>query len=1635
MATARAPKQWPLTKNETVTSFESWRQNLIYILSLDINFTPFLSDGVTWQKKTAATPTRGLVDDVAPIPADQRKSATMKNTHLDLMLGQIANYCTVIARSTIVKGSTSLTDIWQKIREHYGFQSTGAHFLDLASIALQPGERHEDLYQRLMAFYEDNLLQSGGGITHHGEQITVDEDLTPTLENTIVFMWLQLIHPALPKLVKQKYGAELRNKSLASLKPEISIALTSLLDEIRTIEDTQVLRTSGVFAKKKVPTTRGYAPRRPPFRSCTLCKAAGRPGVMTHNLFECKYLPASDKRSLAMSRLVTDDGENADLMDDTSDDTEPYMTECDVDLPSGLLDQPSAHRVRVIQSPFLNTYYEHFPVRLTLDTGATTNMIRAPFARSIGLPIAPASQVARQADGVTPLSVVGEVHCQLTRGSATFQLDALVVQQLDVDVLAGNPFLATNDVATRPAKHQIVLNGSEIIHYGDTSLTKAAVRRTQSYLLRCPPRQTVLLPGEYIQLPTPESAEPDTIWALEPRLDSPCNHGVKPDNAWPKAQEICSVSSTLRITNATSDPVVLRRNEHVCQIRPITTTPDSIPHLGLNSDKTTPICTPCKPYSACVSLDPNECLSQEMRGQFRALNLEYDEVFNPAISKYNGASGSIEAIVNMGPTLPPQRKGRLPQYNHDKLVALQNKFDDLEAAGVFTKPERVNVSVEYLNLSFLIQKPNGGNRLVTSFGEVGQYSKPQPSLMPNVDNVLRDIAKWNYIVVSDLAQSFYQIPLAKSSMKYCGVATPFKGIRVYTRSAMGMPGSETCLEELMCRVLGELIQEGCAAKIADDLYCGGATPEEALSNWARVLEALQRNNLRLSATKTVICPRSTTILGWIWTEGTLRASTHKVAALASVQPPATVQGLRSFVGAYKVLSRVLRGYADLLHPLDRLTAGKQSTDKIVWSEELLHAFKQAQEALKDNKAITVPRPDDCLWIVTDGSVKQCGIAATMYALRNDQLVLSGFFNAKLRKHQVNWLPCEIEALCIGSAVKHFSPYITQAKQTTQVLTDSRPCVQAYDKLQRGEFSASSRVTTFLSTVSRYFVQVRHISGAANLPSDFASRNPIACSDSSCQICRFIQEDEDSVVRELSVKDVTQGSFRMPFTSRAAWMATQQECSDLRRTHAHLAQGTRPSKKLTKIPDVKRYLKSITVARDSLLVVRDNQPFQPTRERIVVPRSVVDGLVTAIHIRFGHPTFYQTRQLVIRYFFALDLDKAIHAVNTTCHHCASLRTVPTHLHPQSTSVPPDSIGVTFAADVMRRYRQHVLVLRETVSSFTLTTLIEDERSDGLRDGLLFLCSEVRCLGDGGTSIRVDSAPGLVSLVNDPMLEKHGITLEVGNVKNVNKNPVAERAIQELGLECLHIYPEGGPLSKVTLALATARMNSRIRQVGLSARELWTQRDQLTCEQLPIQDQKIILQQHTARAQNHPFSAKSKAHGKTQNSTPDIKAGDLVFLYADRDKTRVRDKYIVVGVSGAQCQIRKFTKSQFRSKVYDVKVTDCYPVMSNALARSPPGPIRGFDHCDTSEPDSDSDTELDQAVLPGHHNTPLPSAPHACEARPPLPVDIVTPPACETATNGGTPSQPPTHETLYSPSSRPSRTRKVPSWQTSGSWIMQ
>ena len=193
-APLRAPKQWSLTKHESITSFQAWRQNLQYILSLDTNFACFLADNVTWLKKSPATPLRGLQDDGESVRAFACRTAQQKCTHRDLMLGQIANYCPVISCNSIVKNSTSMSSIWQAIRLHYGFQSTRAHLLDFNNIKLDPDERPRGLVSTPYVIYRRRPIAGERSYFNHGETPTTDEEMSPTLENLIVLTWLRLVH-------------------------------------------------------------------------------------------------------------------------------------------------------------------------------------------------------------------------------------------------------------------------------------------------------------------------------------------------------------------------------------------------------------------------------------------------------------------------------------------------------------------------------------------------------------------------------------------------------------------------------------------------------------------------------------------------------------------------------------------------------------------------------------------------------------------------------------------------------------------------------------------------------------------------------------------------------------------------------------------------------------------------------------------------------------------------------------------------------------------------------------------------------------------------------------------------------------------------------------------------------------------------------------------------------------------------------------------------------------------------------------------------------------------------------------------------------------------------------------------------
>ena len=372
------------------------------------------------------------------------------------------------------------------------------------------------------------MLSVSSNILHHGERITEDEELSPTLENVIVFMWLQLIHKDLPGLVKTKYGPDLRSKTLASIKPEISAALSSLLNELGSTAP--VLRAS-TATRTNAPSSyprpqQSYPPRpgttnRPGIQrkpiTCSICKNAGRPH--NHFLSSCSLITPEDKKFLSRARLISaldDEMSQLDLDEESQfphqpdpmiqqilhqPAMQPQSSRAMYDPNITLVDQatlPSIGRVTTCPSPYLNVFYHHSPIRFTVDTGATVNMIHEAIANQLGLDIVPSSQIATQADGKSEIEIIGETRFSVTRDNQPLHFEGLVARRMDTDVLAGIPFIAQNNISIHPAIN-VVKIGDRSYPYGNSKSKAALVHRVQTSIARSASSHESVWPGEYFE--------------------------------------------------------------------------------------------------------------------------------------------------------------------------------------------------------------------------------------------------------------------------------------------------------------------------------------------------------------------------------------------------------------------------------------------------------------------------------------------------------------------------------------------------------------------------------------------------------------------------------------------------------------------------------------------------------------------------------------------------------------------------------------------------------------------------------------------------------------------------------------------------------------------------------------------------------------------------------------------------------------------------------------------------------------------------------------------------------------------------------------------------------------------------------
>ena len=1213
----------------------------------------------------------------------------------------------------------------------------------------------------------------------------------------------------------------------------------------------------------------------------------------------------------------------------------------------------SISRISVHESPILTVTHSRHTVHIVLDSGATASLICAPEAERLKLKVWPTLHKAVQVDGVTGLKVLGEVHTEFRRGDLTLTFSALVVNKLGTLVLGGTNFLIDNDIYCRMANNTIVIKGNNI--FSSTSAEILKMDQNSRPKLVKVERTQVILNGEYVECSLPPECPPNGTFFLDPRYDGTFSSSP---------QVVTACDSKIRIENKAPFPVKLKKHTPLAQIRFSEPFPSVVKSSCSFPDKyTSYFQEPLPPISPHKAPDLQEVVAQinfnntpaNVKQQFSDILAQHLDVFDSSLPGYNNHFGPVYATIQFGSRArPPPHKTRLPSYgSHGQKLASQKVLAMIKK-GVLVDPYTLGIQPALVNDSWVVKKPAFSKlswdqceekhvRLVTAFDGLNKFLKQIPPKTSDPMLIYTHLSNWTFLGELDFSDMYWQLKFnlnnnqQKSQLGYLCIRTIF-GTYAYARGPMGLLGMDAVQEELTDRVFGDLVLQGKVVKHADNLYFGGTTQEDFMQVFQEILTRCQISDLRLKASKINLNIQHADILGLHWNNGTLTTSAHKLDPLSTCERPNTVKGLRSFLGAvrfYEIClpSKELAAVTELLDK--QIPSSRSGKDVITWDEELCEKFTLIQSILKRPEVIYVPRRSDSLYLCSDGALSGPALGVKLLIKRegHENFLPSFNYGFRVKSSMLGWSPCEFEAYSLVQGIKKMKPFLRYVDNPSTALVDSKAVVEAIQRMERGLFSSNRRLQDLLANISSERLKVLHMSAKIASPIlqlvDFGSRHPVECNNIHCTICIDSKNADTTFFGQVQVEDL-----KSPHVSLKMWIDMQKSSKDCQRAAALIQSGKLPHRKEIRINDLREYLRKCTLNKSGLLVTSSSNtthPFQDAHvERIVVPQEFAFNFLTLFHKKCNHPSVSQLLKLFNRQFFALHIQQLIKQVTDACDTCAAMKAIPMETLQYSTPTKPSTVGSFFNADVLVESCQKILVIRDNLTSFTDAMFVPNEQKSTLRDALVVMVSKLRSTKN--VVIRTDPHSSLKSLAQDKSLSEENIILELGSPKNVNKNAVAEKAIQELRREILSLSPEGNKISELTLAKALLNLNTRIRHTGRSSRELWLRRDQFTGEPLNFHDHDISNQQFNMRQSSHESSAKYASRHAPPVQLPQVHIGDQVYVKSDKSKSKCRDPFFVVGKDKDSVSLQKLSMGKNRHNIIPVSVQNIYKSPSSRVVKS-------------------------------------------------------------------------------------------------------
>ena len=137
----------------------------------------------------------------------------------------------------------------------------------------------------------------------------------------------------------------------------------------------------------------------------------------------------------------------------------------------------------------------------------------------------------------------------------------------------------------------------------------------------------------------------------------------------------------------------------------------------------------------------------------------------------------------------------------------------------------------------------------------------------------------------------------------------------------------------------------------------------------------------------------------------------------------------------------------------------------------------------------------------------------------------------------------------------------------------------------------------------------------------------------------------------------------------------------------------------------------------LLIVRsfDDRKMREV-DKVVIPPSYLDSILTVLHIRLNHPKLSQLRIVFERYFYSPRLEAALSTLYKSCHLCLTFAKLPKIESFQPTFFP-DHPGCAMNVDILKRAGQLILICVDMFSSYVTGCFSSSEKAEDLEESII------------------------------------------------------------------------------------------------------------------------------------------------------------------------------------------------------------------------------------------------------------------------------------------------------------------------------